>query len=874
MLVSYKPAFRRAPWVMYRAILMAGLLLLLPGLLNVPGATGPAHAARAAITLPNASLIRDTSSGRIYLIWANQRHWIDSLATFQALGYDFSQVVNLDGATVGTIPNSTELGLDTVAGGLIWPLAPISASPVHLALNTPTTSPGGSIRVNGSGFSAGETVALNAPNDENLTVMADAHGAFSLDVPILSTVAIGLHHIYAQGQQSGMFGVQIFQVRSPAPAPTIVAAPNPVVIGSSLSVVGSGFAPGETVQIFYAAGASTSVVTASGAGTFGPVAVAVPSAAAAGTHTLRAYGTSSYGFTTIDVTVLNATPTSTPTATGTVTPTATSTATALPATPTASPTLTTAINANPATVDAGAQTVIGGSGFAPGETVLVRFNGIVQGSAVASLAGMFGGVLLTIPASTQPGGYVVTATGAASNAAAGMVITVTAVQPIVVPHIALNPATAVPGARILVAGTGYTPGETVLISFDAAVVASLVADSAGSFTNVAFTVPSSAQPGNYTVLALGTNSQQAASSALAVTAQPPAPVLRFAVDPSTVSPGTQVLLNGSGYFPNEALLVRIDGNPVWQVRADGNGAFQVAIRVQVGLGRHTISVMGISSRRAIAATLLVVLPVHTTITLGQQQAHRGSTVTVGGSDFVAGEIVLIRIDGILVQAAQVNAYGRFGARFIVPGDARYGTAQVSVVGARSGRSAKASLRIVPVAPAGIHIRISTSMSHRGSTIRVYGGGFLRDETILIFFRGNLVQAPAADHNGNLTGAGFRIPVNTPYGSSPVTVMGARSGRSATLRLRIVPAPPSVQITATPQIVGRDGRVVVTGRGFAGREIVLIRLRGVLVQAATADSHGQFHVAFRVPGNRFRGIDLLEATGARSGRRAHATLVVS
>jgi hypothetical protein len=873
MLVSRKPAPGRAIHIVHGAIILAAILLLLPGLLAFPGAAGPAHAARAAITLPNATLIRDTGNGRVYVVWNNQRHWINSPDTFQALGYDYSQVVSLDTTTVGSISDGTVLSLNTVAGGLVWPLAPINADPVHLGLDAPTANPGHTIRVNGSGFSPYEAVELNAPDNENLTVNADVHGAFSIDVPILSSVTVGLHHIYAQGQQSGLFGVQVFQVRAPAAAPTIAAAPDPVVIGADLSVVGSGFQPGESIEIFYAAGASTSVVIAGSNGTFGPVTVSVPVAAGAGTHTLRAYGAGSYGFTTIEVTVLNVVPSPTSTATGTPTPTSMPTATST-ATSTATPVLTPAISASPSTVSAGAQTVIGGSGFRPGETVFVRFNGIVQGSAVAGLAGTFGGVLLTVPGGSSPGGYVVTATGATSNAAAGTLIAVTAAQPTVVPHIAISPSLAPPGARILIAGTGYTPGETVLVSFDAGVVASLVADSAGSFTNGTFVVPSNVQPGGHGVLALGTTSQQAASTAITVTAPPPVPVVRLAVTPATVAPGMQIHITGSGFVAYETLLVRIDGNPVQQAQADGSGAFQTAIRVQAGLGRHTINVLGVSSRRASGAALLVVQPVHSTVRLGQRLVHRGSTVTVDGSDFAPGEIVLIQLNGLLVQAARVNTSGNFGAHFGVPATTRYGTAQVIALGARSGRSARASLRIEPVPPAGIHIRLSTSVGHRGNTVRVFGGGFWGEETVLIFFRGNLVLAPASDHGGNLAGAGFRIPVNTPYGSSLVTVTGARSGRSATLNLRVVPVPPSVGIAVTPQVVGHDGRVVVTGRGFAGGEVVLIRLRAVLVQAAATDGHGHFRVAFRVPGNRFRGIDALEATGARSGLRARATLVVS
>jgi hypothetical protein len=249
-------------------------------------------------------------------------------------------------------------------------------------------------------------------------------------------------------------------------------------------------------------------------------------------------------------------------------------------------------------------------------------------------------------------------------------------------------------------------------------------------------------------------------------------------------------------------------------------------------------------------------------------------VAVNGNNFLASEMVLIRFRGSLVQAVQANANGRFSnARFTVPGNAPYGLSTVTITGARSGRSASARLDITPAAAAGPRIHLSAGTVHHNGVETVTGSGYFAGEIVLIRFRGALVQAVMADRNGNFGRASFHIPVNSPFGKQPITAVGARSGRSARATVNVTPAPPKTSVGISPRIVKQNGVVTVTGKGFQAGEIVLIRLRGTLVQAATADGHGGFRTAFRVPGGRFKGAGVVLATGARSKRHAQATLVV-
>ncbi len=839
-------------------------LLLLPGMSGLPAhaatvMSAPARAVATA-TLPDGTLIRDTSSSRVYLVWAQARHWIDSPATFSALAYDSSTIINLDPGTVATLPDGTVLTLHTVAGGLIWPWAPIQANPVQLNLSQTSATAGGSLPLAAGGFRPGETVAVSAPNGVSFTAVADGQGALVVNVPIPTGVSIGLHHVYAQGNQSGLFGVQIFHVIAPAPAPTISMTPNPAVFGTDLSVKGAGFKANERAEIFLNGGVSAVVVTTDGDGAFALTKLPVPANLGPGSYALQVYGASSARSISTQVAVVA--PTSA---------TATATASATPApTPPANP----VVIISAAVTSPGSQVVISGSGFAPNETVLIRFNGTLESGIAANSAGNFAGVVLTVPSGTASGTYHVTAFGATSQRSASTALIVVAPQPVPVAGIAISPLSATIGMQVLVAGTGYQPGETVLVSVNNVLVQYLTASASGSFTNGVFIVPSTLGPGRYKVLAVGASSGRGASVVLTVNAAPPVITPRLYVNPSTITPGKNATLSGSGFTPGEQVLVRLDNVLVGIIAANGSGTFSSLRAFSAALGTHTLSVTGAISHRVASTTLRVVQPVTASIGLAPSTAHRGAVVRVSGANFVAGEVVLIRFGNTLVQAIATDGNGHFAnAGFTVPGTAPYGVTYVTTTGSRSGRSARAALHIIAAAPAAPRLTLSSTNLHRGSKVTVSGSGYQGGEIVLIRFRGSLAGAAEVDSHGNFGKASFQVPVNSPYGTFSVSVTGARSGRSATVHVRVT-AIPGVGISVSPTVVQRNGTVTVSGHGYTAREIVLLRVNGQLVLAVSADSHGNFaHASFRMPSQFHRVKATLLATGAKSGRHAQAAILV-
>ena len=814
----------------------------------------------AAISLANGSLVRDPSDGKVYLIWANARHWIDSEATLHALGFDGSPIANLTPAAVATIPNGTVLGLRQVAGNLIWPLAPITANPIHLDLGQPAVAPGSTLRLSGSGFVPGEPVTISAPQGVVFSIPSDGSGRFTADVPIVGSVGLGLHHIYAQGARSGLFGVQVFYTIASAPAPSVASGANTVVRGANLSVSGAGFGPGEQVQLFVANGAIAATAQASNTGAFGPIAV--PQNLEAGTYSLEAYGAGTHRSQRATFTVVNAAPTPVPPA-----------PTFAPATP-VKLLGTPLIAVNPPVVVPGAQTVVSGSGFQPGEVVLIRINGALQGNVSADSFGNFGGVILTIPVGVVPGGYVVAATGATSGATTSVGLTVQAVQPKPSASISLSPSSTLAGGQVTVAGTGFAAGESVIVSLNGAIVQSITTDGSGSFRNGSFFVPANLGAGRYAVSAVGASSGRGTSATLTINPVPAVVVARFFVNPGTVTPGARIAFGGSGFGARETVLIRLDGALLLAVGADLGGGFGGSFLATQRFGSHLVSATGASSGRSASAGYRIVQPVVVGIGLEPNRTHRGSTVLINGNNLLPGEFVLVRFRGSLVGAVQADGAGRIShVRLVVPGNAPYGVSAISITGARSGRSATTQLYIAPAPAAGPRIGVSTRSLHRNAVESVSGSGFQGGETVLIRFRGQLVQAAVAGQNGTFSKATFRIPVNTPYGRGSVSITGARSGRSASTTVDVTRIA-GVGISVSPGTLKRGHTAEISGHGFFGSEILLVRVNGSLVQAGQADRNGNFsHLRFTLPKGLHKGTAVVQVVGGRSNRVGTALVQV-
>ena len=112
----------------------------------------------APILPADGSLIRDQSSGRVYFIWGAVRHWIDSPAVLQILGFSNSPA-NLPSSTVNLIHEGARLGL-TLVNGIVFPLMPVDNNGGSLQMSEPSDTPGKAFTITGSHFAHYEKVQV------------------------------------------------------------------------------------------------------------------------------------------------------------------------------------------------------------------------------------------------------------------------------------------------------------------------------------------------------------------------------------------------------------------------------------------------------------------------------------------------------------------------------------------------------------------------------------------------------------------------------------------------------------------------------------------------------------------------------------------
>ena len=198
------------------------------------------------------------------------------------------------------------------------------------------------------------------------SVSADSFGnfgAFIFTVP--SGTAAAQYTVSAVGSVSGRAVSSTLSVTATQPSVTaaISVSPSTAVRGSTVSVAGTGFQPGETISIFFGSGVVAGA-TADGSGTFVNRTFVVPANTSAGTYTVQALGSTGRIVST-QLTVTNP-----------------------PAVVVAS------LNLNPSQTAPRGTVHFNGQGYNAGEYVQISVNGQPLGYVIASAGGGVSGSFL------------------------------------------------------------------------------------------------------------------------------------------------------------------------------------------------------------------------------------------------------------------------------------------------------------------------------------------------------------------------------------------------------------------------------------------------------------------------------------------------
>ncbi|MFI8526211.1 choice-of-anchor G family protein [Promicromonospora sukumoe] len=600
----------------------------------------------------------------------------------------------------------TVVGTDDTTGTPAEAALTIVAAPIEPTLTVDPTEvvPGDTTTVTGEGYTPDSTVTVQLtdadgnPVGEPVVVDTDENGDFTTDLTVPDDAEPGDYTVVATDDTTGTSAEETLTVVAAPIEPTLTVDPTEVVPGDSTTVTGEGYTPDSTVTV--------QLTDADGNPVGEPVVV----------------DTDENGDFTADLTVPEDAEPGDYTVVATDDTTGTSAEETL--TVVAAP-ITPELTLAPTEVAPGGSTAVSGTGFTPDSTVTVQLtdaDGDPVGEPVTvdtDENGAFS-TLLAVPEDAEPGDYTVAATDDTTGTSVEAALAVSDEAPTVNPAVTVDPSEVEPGGTVTVSGAGYTPDSTATVQLTDAdgnpvgEPVTVQTDENGALTTD-LVVPEDAEPGDYTVVVTDVTSGEAAEAPLVVAPVDPGeqctdPTLT--VDPSTVEPGGEVTVTGTGFPAGVDVTVTLTdaagepvGEPVVAVPDDTCG-FTVTITVPEDTepGIHVIVAEPSDGSEGAEVPVEVTGGDARTLTawFEDESVAVGDSQTFFASGFEPGEMVtgVIRSREIVLTGTAADEDGTVSWTFTVPADFETGTHSGIATSAEAGDSAVATFVVEPTAGGG------------------------------------------------------------------------------------------------------------------------------------------------------------------------------
>jgi len=645
-----------------------------------------ANGPNATFTVPSPAISLSPTSGP----WG-------SPVTVTASGFGNTQsgiTVTYDGLSVTTVPTNITASLGTWSATITIPFsspgthtvtagtatATFTVPSAAISLSTTSGVSGSSLTVTGSGFGYAETgitvtydgttVATNIP--------ASSQGTWSTTFSVPAS-ASGSHSIRAYGS--------ITQVSSITAVTFVVSASISInrstgSSGSSITVTGSGFGAAETgIKVTYDGTPVTTGITASSQGTWSAT-FNVP-ASASGSHSIRAYGSSTQAASVGEAGFI----------------------------------VGASISISRSTGASGSSVTVTGSGFGAAETgITVTYDGTPVTTGVQASSQGTWNATFSVPTSAS-GPHSIGAYGSTTQAAS-----VPELSFIVGASISISQSTGASGTSVTVTGSGFGAAETgIKVTYDGTPVTTGTKASSQGTWNATFSVPTSAS-GPHSIGAYGSTTQAASvgEESFIVSAS-------ISISRSTGASGTSVTVTGSGFGAAETgITVTYDGTPVTTgVTASSQGTWNTTFSVPASAsGTHSIRAYGSTTQAASMGEVGFI--VGASISISRSTGASRTSITVTGSGFGAAETgITVTYDGTPVTTGvTASSQGTWNTTFSVP---------ASASGSHSIRAYGSSTQAASVGEAGFNvipaISISPASGYVGTTIKITGSGFSANSTL-------------------------------------------------------------------------------------------------------------------------------------------------
>ncbi|MCK5107473.1 MAG: hypothetical protein KAQ83_01990, partial [Nanoarchaeota archaeon] len=389
-------------------------------------------------------------------------------------------------------------------------------------------------------------------------------------------------------------------------------------------------------------------------------------------------------------------------------------------------------------------------------------------------------------------------------------------------------------------GTGYIPGDNLIILFDNEIIVTSSMGASGSF-DTTFVVPDLA-PGDYNINVYGTNMSSMYNVYEVFTildngTQPDYPSITLSAPGGHVGETRTVYGHDFLYVSsNETITIRMAGIIIAEFQwSDAEFEVDFVVPDLAPGNNYLVSVDNYPTAYAYFDVLEG--PYFSELYVNPEQGYVGDVINIWGNDYPANDTLIIMMAGQVIATPTTDANGTFIDTFNVP-NVPTGDYEITVV----NRAGTADFEVLEnVGPDESEIFVDPVSGYEGDVINVWGNNFNPNETVTLYLGANFIVNVNTDNTGSFTGV-FTVP-DVAAGLYNVMAVGY-SATTPFLVLEQGGVEPDLFVSPTSGIPGDI--IDLSGINFGANETLVIYLDSQIIATPTTDVNGAFLTTFVVP----------------------------